>query len=109
MIWALLSRCSSAEIVGDHSYTEGRTTGPDWNIRNNELGSDGDIVIVKMGRIINNVWLVVAIQIQRFVDDDISGEVLRLGENFIASIELFKYIKRMSDYMESMVEYSCPV
>ena len=44
--------------------------------------SDGDIVIVKMGRIINNdLELNVAVnKIQRFVDDDISGEVLRLGE-----------------------------
>ena len=44
--------------------------------------SDGDIVIVKMGKIINNdLELNVAVnKIQRFVEDDISGEVLRLGE-----------------------------
>ena len=44
--------------------------------------SDGDVVIVKMGRIINNdLELHVAVnKIQRFVEDDISGEVLRLGD-----------------------------
>ncbi len=44
--------------------------------------SDGDIVIVKMGKIIkNDLELNVAVnKIQRFVEDDISGEVLRLGE-----------------------------
>ncbi len=44
--------------------------------------SEGDIVIVKMGEIINkDLELNVAVnKIQRFVEDDISGEVLRLGE-----------------------------
>ena len=44
--------------------------------------SDGDMVIVKMGEIINNdLELNVAVnKIQRFVEDDIAGEVVRLGD-----------------------------
>lgn len=44
--------------------------------------SDGDIVIVKMGEIIkNDLELNVAVnRIQRFVEDDVAGEVVRLGE-----------------------------
>ena len=44
--------------------------------------SDGDMVIVKMGEIIkNDLELHVAVnKIQRFVEDDIAGEVVRLGD-----------------------------
>ena len=44
--------------------------------------SDGDMVIVKMGEIIkNDLELNVAVnKIQRFVEDDIAGEVVRLGD-----------------------------
>tara|TARA_Y100000768_G_scaffold387237_1_gene377862 strand:+ start:2044 stop:2433 length:390 start_codon:yes stop_codon:yes gene_type:complete len=44
--------------------------------------SDGDLVIVKMGEIINNdLELNVAVnKIQRFVEDDVAGEVVRLGD-----------------------------
>ena len=44
--------------------------------------SDGDMVIVKMGEIIkNDLELSVAVnKIQRFVEDDIAGEVVRLGD-----------------------------
>ena len=44
--------------------------------------SDGDMVIVKMGEIIkNDLELSVAVsRIQKFVEDDIAGEVVRLGD-----------------------------
>lgn len=44
--------------------------------------SDGDMVIVKMGEIIkNDLELNVAVnKIQRFVEGDIAGEVVRLGD-----------------------------
>ncbi len=44
--------------------------------------SEGDMVIVKMGEIIkNDLELNVAVnKIQRFVEDDIAGEVVRLGD-----------------------------
>ena len=44
--------------------------------------SEGDMVIVKMGEIIkNDLELSVAVnKIQRFVEDDIAGEVVRLGD-----------------------------
>ena len=44
--------------------------------------SDGDMVIVKMGEIIkNDLELSVAVnRIQKFVEEDVAGEVVRLGD-----------------------------